>query len=170
VIEFPTTVATIVGRWACDGPDDLPAVRALQDLLALEPQGGSAAGFPAPAAVPGELAFFEQMRTWMLAFPPSAADQAYQQRFASLGLLDPGAGSSGPGAAQRRRLIQMWPDSAVQTTCRCPIRLCRQSDAAAASSDCYARLPPSPAARRPRGTVRGTTRRIIPGLRVQLMR
>lgn len=89
VIEFPTTVATIVGRWACDGPDDLPAVRALQDLLALEPQGGSAAGFPAPAAVPGELAFFEQMRTWMLAFPPSAADQAYQQRFASLGLLDP---------------------------------------------------------------------------------
>ena len=89
VIEFPTTVATIVGRWACDGPDDLPAVRALQDLLALEPQGGSAAGFSAPAVVPGELAFFEQMRTWMLAFPPSAADQAYQQRFASLGLLDP---------------------------------------------------------------------------------
>jgi hypothetical protein len=89
VIEFPTTVATIVGRWACDGPDDLPAVRALQDLLVLEPQGGSAAGFPAPAAVPGELAFFEQMRTWMQAFPPSAADQAYQQRFASLGLLDP---------------------------------------------------------------------------------
>jgi hypothetical protein len=89
VIEFPTTVATIVGRWACDGPDDLPAVRALQDQLILEPQGGPAAGVPAPAAVPGELEFFEQMRAWMQAFPPSAADQDYQQRFGLLGLLDP---------------------------------------------------------------------------------
>ena len=30
VIEFPTTVGSIVGRWACQGPDELPAVRALQ--------------------------------------------------------------------------------------------------------------------------------------------
>ena len=30
VIEFPTTTGTIVGRWACDGPADLPAVLALQ--------------------------------------------------------------------------------------------------------------------------------------------
>jgi hypothetical protein len=65
------------------------AVRALQDQLALEPQGGPAAGVPASAAVPGGLAFFEQMRTWMQAFPPSAADQDYQRRFGLLGLLDP---------------------------------------------------------------------------------
>lgn len=91
VIEFPTAVATIVGRWACDGPDDLAAVRALQDQLVLEPQGGPAAGLPAPTVVPGELGFFEQMRTWLRAFPPSAADQEYQRRFAPLGLLDPGS-------------------------------------------------------------------------------
>jgi hypothetical protein len=46
-------------------------------------------GTPTPAAVPAELAFFEQLRTWMRAFPPSQVDRAYQQRFAPLGLLDP---------------------------------------------------------------------------------
>ena len=91
VIEFPTDVATIVGRWACDGPADLEAVRALQSGLSLEPYGTPvpAKGFPALAAVPAELAFFEQLRTWMQAFPPSGPDRAYQQRFAPLGLLDP---------------------------------------------------------------------------------
>jgi hypothetical protein len=74
VIEFPTNVGTIVGRWACDGPADLDAVRALQANLVLEAQGSSAAaaGIPEPAAVPDELAFFEQLRTWMQAFPPSS--------------------------------------------------------------------------------------------------
>ena len=91
VIEFPTNVGTIVGRWACSGPADLGAVRELQNVLALEPYGdpGPPRGIPAPAAVPAELAFFEQMRTWMQAFPPSGPDRAYQQRFAPLGLLDP---------------------------------------------------------------------------------
>ncbi len=91
VIEFPTNVATIVGRWACDGPADLDAVRALQGKLALERQGlpAPAEGIPAPAAVPEELAFFEELRTWIQAFPPSSQDQDYQQRFAPLGLLDP---------------------------------------------------------------------------------
>ena len=91
VIEFPTDVATIVGRWACDGPADLDAVRGLQGGLSLEPYDTPAPlkGLPAPAAVPAELAFFEQMRTWMQAFPPSEPDRAYQQRFAPLGLLEP---------------------------------------------------------------------------------
>jgi hypothetical protein len=46
-----------------------------------------------------DLRFFEQLRTWMRAFPPSARDRAYQQRFEPLGLLssespyrDPDAG------------------------------------------------------------------------------
>jgi hypothetical protein len=71
VIEFPTNLATIVGRWACDGPADLEAVRALQRGLGLEPSGTSrpATGLPVPAAVPDELAFFERLRTWMQAFP-----------------------------------------------------------------------------------------------------
>ena len=42
VIEFPTNLATIVGRWACDGPADLEAVRALQRGLTLEPFGAAA--------------------------------------------------------------------------------------------------------------------------------
>jgi hypothetical protein len=90
VIEFPTTVASIVGRWACDGPADLAAVRALQGKLTLEPHGTPALrrDIPAPAAVPEELAFFEQLRTWAQAFPPSGPDRAYQQRFAPLGVLD----------------------------------------------------------------------------------
>jgi hypothetical protein len=116
VIEFPTEVGTIVGRWACAGPADLEAVRALQSGLSLEPYGtpAPAKGLRAPAAVPAELAFFEQLRTWMRAFPPSGPDRAYQQRFAPLGLLDPAspyadcppglakALTSGAGAAKER--------------------------------------------------------------------
>jgi hypothetical protein len=90
VIEFPTTAGTIVGRWACDGPADLDDVKALQGKLTLESCGAPAprAGVPDPAKVRDELAFFEQLRTWMQAFPPSDEDLDYQQRFAPLGLLD----------------------------------------------------------------------------------
>ncbi len=90
VIEFPTEVGTIVGRWACGGPADLPAVRALQRGLALEPYGDriAGAGIPAPAGVPGPLVFFEQLRSWMQAFPPSGPDRVYEQRFTPIGLLD----------------------------------------------------------------------------------
>ncbi|MFJ9946804.1 DUF1254 domain-containing protein [Kitasatospora sp. NPDC091207] len=93
VIVSPTTVATVVGRFACTGPDDLPRVRALQEGLTLEPlePGGLAAGLPAPdPGVPERLAFFERLRIWMTAFPPAGPDIEYQQRFAPLGLLDTG--------------------------------------------------------------------------------
>ncbi|HEY2550842.1 MAG TPA: DUF1254 domain-containing protein [Streptosporangiaceae bacterium] len=90
VIEFPTMVGSIVGRWACGGPDDLAVISELQAATVLTPDGQQteAAGIPAPVAVPAELAFYEQLRAWMQAFPPSDADRAYQQRFAPLGLLD----------------------------------------------------------------------------------
>ncbi|MFD7578549.1 DUF1254 domain-containing protein [Kitasatospora sp. NPDC059817] len=93
VIEAPTTVATIVGRFACTGPDDLRRVRALQKALTLEPlePGGLVAGLPEPdPEVPERLAFFERLRVWMQAFPPAGPDVEYQQRFAPLGLLDEG--------------------------------------------------------------------------------
>ncbi|MFI9328221.1 DUF1254 domain-containing protein [Kitasatospora sp. NPDC052868] len=93
VIVSPTAVATIVGRFACTGPDDLPRVRALQDGLTLAPlePGGLAAGLPEPdPEVPERLAFFERLRVWMAAFPPAGPDIEYQQRFAPLGLLDAG--------------------------------------------------------------------------------
>ncbi len=100
VIESPTRVATIVGRWACDGPADLGSVQALQRELSLEPAASAASpsGVPAPGAARPELAFFEQLRTWMRAFPPGQPDQAYQQRFAPLGLLDPSSPYADPPA------------------------------------------------------------------------
>jgi hypothetical protein len=90
-IRFPTRVASILGRWACAGADDLAAVHALQDELALRPTGdsqGPLEGVPLPAQdVDDSLLFFEKLRVWMAAFPPAAEDQSYQERFAPLGLL-----------------------------------------------------------------------------------
>jgi hypothetical protein len=91
-IPVPTTVATIVGRWTCDGEADLPKVAVLQSGLQLEPFGpvdAALTGIPQPeAGVPDELAFFERLRVWMQAFPPSATDQDHQHAFGPLGLLD----------------------------------------------------------------------------------
>ncbi|HEY2281784.1 MAG TPA: DUF1254 domain-containing protein [Streptosporangiaceae bacterium] len=89
-IPAPTQIASILGRWACSGPDDLPAVHALQDQLSLQPVEGekTGAGVPQPVAVPSGLEFFEKLRTWMAAFPPADPDRAYQERFKPLGLLD----------------------------------------------------------------------------------
>jgi hypothetical protein len=89
-IHFPTTVASIVGRLAVDGEDDLPVVRALQAQLTLTPTtSGDAPGLPQPVAgVPEDLAFFEQLRVWIQAFPPAARDLEYQSRFAPLGLFE----------------------------------------------------------------------------------
>ncbi|WP_327711331.1 DUF1254 domain-containing protein [Streptomyces sp. NBC_00464] len=111
VIDAPTTVVTIVGRNACDGPDDLERrVRALQEQLTLthlEP-GEHRTGLPAPdAGVPAELRFFEQLRVWMADFPPSAADRAYQDRFQPLGLLEEGPSPYVPaGSALVRALTE----------------------------------------------------------------
>ncbi|WP_137995209.1 DUF1254 domain-containing protein [Streptomyces vilmorinianum] len=93
VIDAPTSVVTIVGRNACDGPEDLPGVRALQEQLTLTPLDGAAHlhGLPSPDPdVPEPLRFFEQLRVWMADFPSSAPDQAYEARFQPLGLLEEG--------------------------------------------------------------------------------
>lgn len=94
-IEVPTRLATIVGRWACDGEADLPAVQSLQRRVSLQPLD---ADTPAPAGVPptganvpDDIAFFEKLRVWMQALPPSAPEREHQQRFAPLGLLDEGS-------------------------------------------------------------------------------
>jgi hypothetical protein len=90
VIHFPTDVATILGRFAVNGEDDLATVQALQVALTLSPtREGFSRGLPEPdASVADELRFFEQLRVWMRAFPPAARDLDYQQRFEPLGLLD----------------------------------------------------------------------------------
>ncbi len=90
VIRFPSRVASIVGRWACAGPDDLPAVHALQDattLTQVEQTLAPPAGLPEAAASGSEaLAFFEQARVWSQAFPPAPRDRALLDSFAPLGL------------------------------------------------------------------------------------
>ena len=90
VIRFPTEVATIVGRWAVNGGDDLPAVTALQDALTLSPTTDRPTrGLPPPhPAVADDISFFEQLRVWMQAFPPAQRDRDYQARFEPLGLFE----------------------------------------------------------------------------------
>jgi Protein of unknown function (DUF1254) len=101
-IRFPTAVGTIVGRWAVNGPADLPAVRELQSGLTLSPAQPGAGVAQADTAVPEELRFFEQLRAWMRAFPPAQRDRAYQRRFARLGLLAARVGLPRPGCRPAR--------------------------------------------------------------------
>ncbi|MEU8705019.1 DUF1254 domain-containing protein [Streptomyces sp. NPDC048565] len=109
VIDAPTSVISVLGRLACDGPDDMPRVRALQQELTLTHLGDRAhrTGLPATEpGVPGELRFFEELRVWMADFPPAAADRAYQDRFQPLGLLEEGISpyvSPGPGLVRALR-------------------------------------------------------------------
>jgi hypothetical protein len=127
LIRFPTAVATIVGRWAVNGTSDLPAVQALQQQLELTPTTAGN-GLPQPApGVPEELAFFEQLRVWIQAFPPADRDLAYQTRFEPLGLFetqspyvdadDALAGALRAGLAQGREKMEQalkHPDSPEQ--------------------------------------------------------
>lgn len=86
-IRLPTDVVTIVGRWACAGEADLPAIAALQqDLWVSETSKGT--GLPEPQTVPDDLAFYEKMRIYLQAFPPAVRDRQYQEKFRPLGLLD----------------------------------------------------------------------------------
>lgn len=87
VINCPTRIVSIVGRWGA-GPDDLPAVHALQDattLTALEP--AAAAGLPpAGEGMPEDLGFFEEYRVWSREFAPASRDLPSRESFAPLGL------------------------------------------------------------------------------------
>ncbi|MFD4422998.1 DUF1254 domain-containing protein [Agromyces sp. NPDC058484] len=93
IIESPTDIATIVGRLAVDGDDDLPRVRALQSQFTLTPLEGNGPlrGIPQPSSeIPEHLQFWEMLRLWSQRFPPSAADVAYLRRFSDTGLTDHG--------------------------------------------------------------------------------
>ena len=92
IIEFPTRVASIVGRWACAGEDDLAAVATLQDATTLTPMHpeAAAAGLPQPVASDSEaLAYFDKLRLWSQAFPAPQRDQPLQASLTPLGINDP---------------------------------------------------------------------------------
>lgn len=96
VIEFPTIVASIVGRWACDGPADLEAVHALQDATTLTPLDPAAvpAGLPADAPnLPEAVRFYEMLRRYSQAYPPAERDRPVQAAFAPIGLAAVGGAS-----------------------------------------------------------------------------
>lgn len=92
-IQASTNVVSIVGRFACTGPDDIPAVNAIQDAVRLAPLNDNAAaptGLPgADAAVPEALVFWEEARLWSQAFPAPAEEAHYAQQFAALGTSEP---------------------------------------------------------------------------------
>jgi hypothetical protein len=110
MIWSPTRVCSIVGRFGCDGDHDFSNVHALQrqlSLTAYDSRSAASAGVPAPdAAVPDELAFYEQLRRWMQAFPPAAPERTYQQRFAPLGCWNP---TARPTRSRRPTWLATWP-------------------------------------------------------------
>lgn len=90
-VEIPSDVAIIVGRVQVDGEGDLPTVHALQDQFTLRPLADDAAAangippFP-PADGNLELAFWEQLRVSIAAFPPPDADAPFLAVLAALGV------------------------------------------------------------------------------------
>jgi hypothetical protein len=89
-LEVPSTVAVIVGRIQVDGDDDLPAVHALEDQFTLRPLDPAQ---PAPQGLLGldpgvadDLLFWEQLRVYLAAFPPPAADAEFVELLARLGI------------------------------------------------------------------------------------
>lgn len=77
VVRVPTRIATIVGRWAVDGSDDLAAVHALQDATTLVPLQADAVaeGLQEPAAGGSEAEqFWAKYVAWSQEFPPAPRD------------------------------------------------------------------------------------------------
>lgn len=92
IIHFPTTIASIVGRWAVTSDDDdLAAVHALQDATTLTPFDDAAvpAGLAVPNPdVPKGIEFLEKLRVWSQQLPPAARDLPLQQSLALVGIAE----------------------------------------------------------------------------------
>lgn len=91
LIRFPTRVGSIVGRWACNGEPDLPAVHRLQDATTLTPLDP----FAVPAGIPPidanivpELQFLEKLRVFSQAFEPAERDMPALEALAPLGIRE----------------------------------------------------------------------------------
>lgn len=77
IVRVPTRVASIVGRWAVNGDDDLSAVHALQDATTLTPLDPAAVptglATPDPGATEAE-SFWRAFERWSEDFPPAPRD------------------------------------------------------------------------------------------------
>lgn len=117
-IRVPTMIASIVGRWACAGDEDIPAVRRLQDATTLTPHDSAAvpAGIPAiDPAIDGSVQFLEKLRVWSQAFPPAAHDQAALAHWASIGVTDAGDSPYAGLSAERASELRGAVDAARQS-------------------------------------------------------
>lgn len=108
VVEVPTTTGVIVGRIAVAGPDDVPAVVALQGGFSLAPAPGNTAttGAPRPAAgVAEDLLFWEKLRVALGAFAPADTDAEFLANAAAFGLTDAGSPFVDPDPALAAVLV-----------------------------------------------------------------
>ena len=102
-IAMSTPIVSIVGRFACAGPDDVAAVRAVQDSLVLRPASGSVGGAmlagipPVSQDLSEELLFWEQARLWSQAFPAAPQDDGWADRYSPLGTAKPSSPYTEPG-------------------------------------------------------------------------
>ncbi|WP_233608275.1 DUF1254 domain-containing protein [Nocardia stercoris] len=137
-LAMNTNRVWVVGRIQLDGPDDIDAVRAIQQRIKLAPlhayladPGISTPGVMFDATAPGEsardtvagmtpAAYFTKLCELMATDPPAAADAPAMQRFASLGIApggtltaEPGGLSAGVQAA--KSAIAGYADPAVQS-------------------------------------------------------
>jgi hypothetical protein len=100
LVQSPTDIFHIVGRYAVDGEADVPNVQALQNQtwvtpLSRYPEMSDNSGrkhgdwdlAPWNRDVGEELVWWEKFRAWSQLFPPPAAERDYIQRFEPLGLL-----------------------------------------------------------------------------------
>ncbi len=121
VIHAPTTVFSIVGRWACSGDADLPVVHKLQDAATLTQVDPAAV----PVGIPGvdedvrpELLFLEKLRVWSQAFPPAASDLEQLGKLAPLGVTTPGPSpyltATPEQAAEWGEVLQQAESSLIQ--------------------------------------------------------
>ncbi len=109
VIEAPTGVFTIVGRVQVDGPDDLAAVRALQDefrLISHDPTVVPAGVPVADPSVADDLRWWETFRVQLAAFPPPAGDAEFLATCERLGLTDERTPYADPSPELRALLVE----------------------------------------------------------------
>ncbi|MCL9762924.1 DUF1214 domain-containing protein [Frankia sp. AiPa1] len=91
-LAAPTRLLVVTVKIALDDRAAAALVRRRQDelrLCPLDPQAPQAPGPPrSPRSVCDDLRFWEELRLWLAAFPPSTAEADYARRFAPLGLFD----------------------------------------------------------------------------------
>lgn len=90
VIHAPSTLISLVGRWACSNNEDLKEVRQLQESTKLHLLPSSVENIEIPKfdKVSSELMFWEKLRVNLLSFPDSPKLINIKQEFRKIGLLE----------------------------------------------------------------------------------